>query len=654
LGDGITTVCEHRQVQPAVLSRQLRGDLDWIVMKALEKKPDDRYATARELAEDVQRHLRNEPIRAKKPSLADRLTKWSSRHRAVVAAGLVVLIVAVFMLSVSTFLIATAYEHEAAERALADAEAQRASASEARAKASDREAREVVGRIVTQSADRLRWVPHVQEIRHDMLEQAVAFYDRFLQERADDADLRYDSALAWLQMGDLQYFSRRTAKASAAYGEAIRQLGELAARYPTVTSYQANLARGHLALARNLHYPPRRRDDAIHSAHRAVELYQQLARQHPANREYCSLYAGACAVLGQSLGLSKRAETAFRQSLDAWSQLPGGHPATAKELSRDASTLLCYTRLLRATYRFAEAEKRAREAIEMSKRALAQQSANRFMQDYYLAHENNILGKVLASIGRFREAEHEYRSFIEYQETTAERYPSLQSTGMTWRDLSNVLLATDRLAEAEDALRRSLQLSNRVAERKTLDHEYEIELGTVHYRLGCLLFYTDRREEAAVEFATAQQLLEKYGSAFPDLPIAHRRLVVVLATCPDEAFRNPGRAVELAMDAVERIPENGRCWHLLGVAQYYAGHFRRSIASLTRSMRLRSAGDAFDRLFLAMACWQRGDDEQARQWYAEAVDYSDNRGWRLTQDFTPLDLKRFRAEAEELQNQEER
>jgi len=173
LGDAITTVAERRRVAPAVLTRQLRGDLDWIVMKALAKRRDNRYATAHELAEDVERHLSNRPIQAKRPSLFDQIAKWSRRHQAAVWSVLAVLVVAVLLLSVSTFLIARAYQREAAQRSLARAEARRAVER-------DRAAREVVGRIVMQTARRLTLLPHVQRVRRDRQPQERTFVHFFL------------------------------------------------------------------------------------------------------------------------------------------------------------------------------------------------------------------------------------------------------------------------------------------------------------------------------------------------------------------------------------------------------------------------------------------------------------------------------------------
>ena len=124
--------------------------------------------------------------------------------------------------------------------------------------------------------------------------------------------------------------------------------------------------------------------------------------------------------------------------------------------------------------------------------------------------------------------------------------------------------------------------------------------------------------------------------------------MLLCATCPAPEFRDPERAGQRARQPTELGRENGRWWHLLGVAQYQTCKYREAVASLNQSIQLRSGGDSFDRLFLAMAHWQLGDKEKARERYDQAVDYIENRGRRLSRDFTPLDLLRFRSEAEEL------
>ncbi len=81
---GSAEIARHRRLDVHALSRLLRGDLDWIAMKALEKDRSRRYATASEFAEDVRRHLRDEPVQAGPPGAAYRVRKFLARNRAAV------------------------------------------------------------------------------------------------------------------------------------------------------------------------------------------------------------------------------------------------------------------------------------------------------------------------------------------------------------------------------------------------------------------------------------------------------------------------------------------------------------------------------------------------------------------------------------------
>ena len=91
LGDASSMVAEARRTDPRALARELRGDLDWIVLKAIEPDRRRRYETAHELANDLARHLRAEPVLARPPSASYRAGRFLVRHR--VAAGVTAAIV---------------------------------------------------------------------------------------------------------------------------------------------------------------------------------------------------------------------------------------------------------------------------------------------------------------------------------------------------------------------------------------------------------------------------------------------------------------------------------------------------------------------------------------------------------------------------------
>jgi len=93
LGDTLTDIAKHRGCTPDLLRKAVCGDLDWIVMKTLEKDRVQRYETANGLAEDVRRHLGDEPVAAHPPSTLHRMNKFVRRHRGLVAAAATVIVV---------------------------------------------------------------------------------------------------------------------------------------------------------------------------------------------------------------------------------------------------------------------------------------------------------------------------------------------------------------------------------------------------------------------------------------------------------------------------------------------------------------------------------------------------------------------------------
>jgi hypothetical protein len=137
LGATLATVSAQRRTDPRQLGQIVRGELDWIVMKSLEKDRNRRYESASAFAADVERYLRDEPVLACPPSLAYRLGKFVRRHRGpVLAAGLVVLALVGGIIGTTWGLIRatvaqadTANEASQKERALA---ASRKSESDAR------------------------------------------------------------------------------------------------------------------------------------------------------------------------------------------------------------------------------------------------------------------------------------------------------------------------------------------------------------------------------------------------------------------------------------------------------------------------------------------------------------------------------------------
>ncbi len=101
LGDGAGLVSQRRRTEIKALRGELKGDLDWIVMKAIDPDRSRRYETANGLAMDIERHLRHEPVIARPPSKSYRLSRFVRRNRGAVVAGTLVVMALVAGISLA-------------------------------------------------------------------------------------------------------------------------------------------------------------------------------------------------------------------------------------------------------------------------------------------------------------------------------------------------------------------------------------------------------------------------------------------------------------------------------------------------------------------------------------------------------------------------
>jgi len=123
MGDSLAGVAEHRKTNPDLLAKLVRGDLDWIVMKSLEKDRTRRYETVSSLAADVKRHLNEEPVEAGPPGATYRIGKFIRKHRRTVAAvaTIVGIIIIGLVVSTSMYVLANrARQNEAVARTKAE------------------------------------------------------------------------------------------------------------------------------------------------------------------------------------------------------------------------------------------------------------------------------------------------------------------------------------------------------------------------------------------------------------------------------------------------------------------------------------------------------------------------------------------------------
>ena len=177
-------------VVPRRLCRSIPRDLETILLKALGKRVEERYATAQDLAEDLRRYLDGQPVLARRPSLPERAAKWARRHHSLVVSAAVLLVVSVLGLALGTILIGreqaktrAAYVQEArARKTESEARKKEAEARE-RAEQNFHQARQLVDTIAEIAAVDLAADADTAQVRRKLLQAALAYYEDFLKQQ---------------------------------------------------------------------------------------------------------------------------------------------------------------------------------------------------------------------------------------------------------------------------------------------------------------------------------------------------------------------------------------------------------------------------------------------------------------------------------------
>ncbi len=654
--EDVLRTAAHRRTDVRSLVRTLHGELDWIVMKALEKDRGRRYETANGFASDIQRYLGDEAVLACPPSAAYRLRKFARRNRTALLTGGLVLAALVIGIVVSTWqairavraeqLAETRLEKETAARneavvARAAEAGQRREAERQReqAEANFARARKAVDEYFTLvSESKLFDVPGLQPLRRELLEAALRFYKETANERSNDPGLLADLAVSYLRVCFIDIVLDRNEDALAAARQALDVIDRLLREYPGRTEYHRRLAgfwKGRRAITDKTDIP-RDPELAIGTAKRLVDTWARLARENPTVAGFKSDRAAIEMYTAELLNSAGEREQSLQFLQDA--------QAVLDELVREYPTV-------------------------------AQYRAD-------LADVIDVLRNTLAALGHQQEAEDACRRRFVLLDHLASELPTIP----VYRyELLDSLMQMARLLEkrpgqeAEQHLRRAAAIGEKLVADAPRVNYYQSRLVTVYYALARLLGRKGRLAEAESAYDRAIKLGDKLVAQFPDAParndviraylefaelqLARSRpdaakefyakalqldpakptllneLAWRLATSPVEQFRDPTWAVEYARKAVELAPQDGNNWNTLGVAFYSAGEWKSAIESLEKSTQLRKGGDSWDFLFLAMAHWQLGHKDEARKRYDQAAD------WMKKNPSQYAELLRFRAEA---------
>jgi tetratricopeptide (TPR) repeat protein/tRNA A-37 threonylcarbamoyl transferase component Bud32 len=643
------TICLVRleePVPPRRLQPTVPRDLETICLKCLRKDPARRYATARDLADDLRNFCNGEPIRARPVGAGERVVGWCRRNPGV--AVLVAALVLVFVTGTSGVLWqwqrASQNAVEAEQNALAfQRERDTARLEQERAERRLQMIRERVGRLETVARDLLK-KPGLYRTGQAVLEEALAFYKELLPEEGNDPRVRREAAKLFGQVAWIHSTLGQADKAAEAWERQAGLLSTLIESDPNSKELRFNLA-DILRWRANALRAYGRVDEARSSYARATELHEALLRESPDDPKR---KIGLANTLLNSGGLLSRRDqrdeidAMYRRVLDLQRSAVRAEPKNSQFKAELAIALGDLGDFMLETGQAARAEAALLEALEVDDQVLASGQL-KGSSDHYVARNWISLGRVRMANGRIQDAEKAYRKAVSILERTVREMPESayrrMELGNALSGVADFLTNPGQGKEAEAIRRRVVNLFEKLHAGFPEELQYRQYLVRAQLALVGLLWQLDRQSDADEVYRQALAL-------GPEDPAMNNERAWYLATNSDTRIRKPELAVQYARKSVAARPEVQEYRNTLGVAYYRNGDDKSAIAELEKSMSLQAGGDCYDWIFLAMANWRLGERDKARSWFDRAM-----KGMEKQQPYNQ-ELRRFRAEAEALMKEE--
>jgi serine/threonine protein kinase/Flp pilus assembly protein TadD len=610
LGQAAATVSANRQSDPKKLGQLMRGELDWIIMKALEKDRNRRYESASAFAADVERYLGDEPVLACPPSAWYRLRKIARRNKAVLSVTALVL----FFLVVMGSGVGWTVRSRAARQAKINQEIEHALEDAAKA-------RELALRLtddsyvweaaLSEAASELKRAQGLAAQDESALEPAVRERLQEMQAllEADEADRRFAARFEEIRLEQSEVFHRTTSS--------FLVLKEAFQRHYRILLGTASVEQAVTILRER----PQAMQDVLLAA--LIMCLDHVPPDDPAMRQWLETVLN-----GVDTGpWRKRAQQALKAS--DWK-------AFEQTFDEAMTARLPPSRLLRLA--------NAIPSESTLRLPILHRIQNAYPGDFWA---NHYLASNLRNSRppRYEEALRYYTAALALRPHNPGMYVNL-GTALAGKGLQDEALACYRKAVeldpkyafAHNRLGADLINLGREEEaitclRKAIECEPKYVLA--YYNLGIALYRKGRSDEAIACYRKAIEL-------DPSDCGSRNYLAWILVTCEDLKIRNYAEGLKLAQRNIELVPKEGIYWNTLGAAHYRAGNGKETVAALEKSMQLRGGGDSYDWFFLAMAHWRLGEKDKARQWYDRAVQWMDK---KMSKD---KELGRFRAEAAEL------
>ncbi|MHC4405669.1 MAG: tetratricopeptide repeat protein [Planctomycetota bacterium] len=350
---GADDPCPPRQV-----NRAIAEDLETIVLKAMAKEAKDRYATAQEMADDLRRFLEDEPIRARRPALVQRVAKWSRRHKVMVRTAAVsatlFLLFALVLLGISNLLISgerdqkqqalsdltAAYQQKNEALATAERNLNRAEAEHRRAEANLDLAMDALEALYVEaigkdrllgSSDDMGAQEPLSDREKKLLETGLRFYAEVAQQNEHSPETTFQAGKAHWSIGMVQANLDEPEAAEKAYAEAIVRFKKLTESSPDNAEYFKELGKAYYAQGDLSRWWPNQKStfvEAQRALSRGIELNPKDAEAYGyRGLTYGRLSQSEKAVADFVAALELEPDVAQRHYRLAWRVWRSKHPS---------------------------------------------------------------------------------------------------------------------------------------------------------------------------------------------------------------------------------------------------------------------------------------------------------------------------------------
>ncbi len=567
-----------RHTEPRKLAALLRGELDWVVMKCLEKQRDRRYETANGLARDIQRYLANEAVEARPPSAGYRVRKFVSRHKGqVLAAGLLWFALLAGIAGTTRGLIREAKAN--AELASMNADLTR---SRAAVQARYDLAVEAIKTFHTGvSEDFLLKEEKFKALRDRLLRSAADFYGKLGALLGKETNIASRRALAQsnFELADLMGKVGRTEDALAAHRAVLAARESLAAEPGAGVAAKVNVGRSLIAVA-GLLDAANKTDEALASYRGAESLLAGPAGADPSARAALAACRSAMGWLLMYTGKFADALAALRLARADQEALAAAPDASNDARHDLAETISHIAGVLEAMNERSQQEAETRWALALSQK-LADDNPAVTKSRNGLAWGHNNLGVLLQSTGKPAEAEAEFRKALALSQKLAEDNPAVtESRGQVAQchlDLGYVLSGMDEPVAAEAEFRQAVAIRQKLVDDNPSDIGFRAGLSYDYLRVAPVQAWFGRDKELS---STCEKLLSLANDT-EDPAVADKA-----AKCCSLRQADPKRR-EAALVLARRAMDHGKNHPLLpwfqvalGMAEYRSGHIAEADSAL--------------------------------------------------------------------------